>query len=109
MKFNLFWIRVQRVLKIRMLGMGQLARHLQISEETLRNWIYWQNIPDVLIACSISELLGVSVEYLVTGEEVRSEKSSLGPEILDLIQNFKLLGEDDRKMIIEIINMFRNR
>jgi len=51
----------------------------------------------------------VSEEYLVTGEENSREKSSLWPEIRSLVQNFKLLREDDRKMITAIMQLFKNR
>ena len=57
----------------------------------------------------IAQALRVSVEYLVTGEELTPSRLSHGPEIRDLIQNFKLLSEDDRKIVIAIIQLLRNR
>jgi len=53
--------------------------------------------------------LGVSVEYLVTGEDNHPDKSSLGPEIRSLVQNFKLLDEVDRKMVTSIVTLFKNK
>jgi len=38
-------------------------------------------MPSASAAVKIARALGVSVEYLVTGEENRPNKSSLGPEI----------------------------
>jgi hypothetical protein len=49
------------------------------------------------------------VEYLVTGEENIIDKPSLGPEILELIQNYKNLSKDDRKMIIAIIQLYKKK
>jgi hypothetical protein len=49
------------------------------------------------------------VEYLVIGEENSMDKSALGPEIRGLIQNYKLLSEDDRKMIIAIIQLYKKK
>jgi len=66
-------------------------------------------VPSVDAAFKIARALGVSVEYLVTGEENPVDKSSLGPEIRGLIQNYKLLCEDDRKMIIAIIQLYKNK
>ena len=56
-----------------------------------------ERIPTADVAVKIAKALGVSIEYLVTGEENQQEKPPIGPEIRALIQNFKLLSENDRK------------
>ena len=66
-------------------------------------------MPSADAAVKIARALGVSVEYLVTGEEKRPDKSSMGPEIRLLIQNFKILNKDDRKMVTGIMQLFKNR
>ena len=88
----------------------ELAVATKISRHTLDNYLnVRQRMPTADVAVKIARALGVSVEYLVTGEEGRKDKSSLGPEIRSLVQNFKLLNEDDRKMITSIIQLFKNR
>ena len=69
MKYNLFWIRVQKILKMQQKTMVHLAQYLGIDNETMRSWIYWNHIPNVVVACRISEFTRVSVEYLVGGKE----------------------------------------
>ena len=87
----------------------ELAQITGISRHTLDNYLnVRENMPTADVAVKIAKALGVSVEYLVTGEESQQEKSALGTEARVLIQNFKLLGEDDRKMIIAIIQLFKN-
>jgi transcriptional regulator with XRE-family HTH domain len=66
-------------------------------------------MPSAAVAVKIARALGVSVDYLVTGEEISSAKSSLGPEIWDLVQNFKQLSEDDRNLVISIVQLLGNR
>jgi len=56
-----------------------------------------------LCAVKITQAPGVTVEYLVTGDETTPVRVSHGPEIKELIQDFKLLNKDDRKMIKDII------
>lgn len=81
-----------------------------ISRHTLDNYLnVRERIPTADVAVKIARALGVSVEYLVTGDENNPDKSSVGPEIRSLVQNFKLLNEDDRKMIISIIQLFKNK
>ena len=88
----------------------ELAALSGISKHTLDNYLCVRGyMPSADAAVKIARTLGVSVEYLVTGEENSQDKSSLGPEIRSLVQNFKLLSEDDRKMITGIMQLFKNR
>jgi transcriptional regulator with XRE-family HTH domain len=88
----------------------ELAAVSKISKHTLDNYLSVRGyMPSADVAVKIANALGVSVEYLVTGEENNPDKSSMGPEIRSLVQNFKLLSEDDRKMITGIMQLFKNR
>ena len=88
----------------------ELAVQSGISKSTIDNYLSIRGyMPSAEAAVKIASALGVSVEYLVTGRENHSDNSSLGPEIRSLVQNFKLLDEHDRKMIIAIMQLFKNR
>jgi transcriptional regulator with XRE-family HTH domain len=88
----------------------ELATMTGISKNTLNNYLNSRRYtPSAEIAVKIAKALNVSVEYLVTGEELTTARSSFGPEIRDLIQNFKLLNVDDRQLIVSIIQILRNR
>ena len=87
----------------------ELAEITGISRYTLGNYLsVRERIPTADIAVKIAKALGVSVEYLVTGEN-SIEKPSLGPEINGLIRNYKLLSIEDRKIIIAIMQLFVNK
>ena len=87
----------------------ELASISGISKHTLDNYLNVRGyMPSADVAVKIARALGVSVEYLVTGEE-NVNKSSLGPEIRSLIQNFKLLNENDRKMVTSIMQLFKKK
>ena len=88
----------------------ELAEITGISRHTLDNYLnVRKRMPTADVAVKIAGVLGVSVEYLVTGEENRPDKYSLGPEIRSLIQNFKSLNEEDRKMVTAITQLYKNR
>ena len=88
----------------------ELAGLTGISRHTLDNYLNVRgHMPTADAAVKIARALGVSVEYLVTGEEKRPDKSSMGPEIRALVQNFKSLNEADRKMILAIMQLYKNR
>jgi len=88
----------------------ELAALSGISKHTLDNYLNVREyMPSADAAVKIARALGVSVEYLVTGEENRLDKSSMGPEIRSLVHNFKQLNEDDRKMVTGIMQLFKNK
>jgi transcriptional regulator with XRE-family HTH domain len=81
-----------------------------ISRHTISNYLsVRERIPTADVAVKIAKALGVSVEYLVTGEENHLEKPLIGTEIHALIQNYKLLRENDRKMVIAITQLYKNQ
>jgi transcriptional regulator with XRE-family HTH domain len=88
----------------------ELSEITGISRHTIGNYLsVRERKPTADVAVKIAKALGVSVEYLVTGEEDQLEKPVLGPEIRALIQNFKLLHENDRKMVIAITQLYNNQ
>ena len=88
----------------------ELAALTGISKHTLDNYLNLRDrIPTADVAVKIAKALGVSVEYLVTGEERQPDNSSLKPEIRELIRDLKQLGKDDREMIHGIIQLYKNR
>jgi transcriptional regulator with XRE-family HTH domain len=88
----------------------ELARLSGISRHTLDNYLNVRgHIPSADIAVKIARALGVSVEYLVTGEETSREKAGLDREPLALPEDSRLLSESDRRLIYGIVQLFCNQ
>jgi transcriptional regulator with XRE-family HTH domain len=88
----------------------ELAAITGISRHTLDNYLNMRKrMPTADVAVKIAQALGVSVEYLVTGRETEPDKSTFGRDIRILSQNFRLLSENDRKMLISIAQLFKNQ
>lgn len=64
-----FWSNVKALLKGRKATQDWLASECNVSSGTLKNQVARNILPSVDIALRIACALGVSVEYLVTGEE----------------------------------------
>jgi transcriptional regulator with XRE-family HTH domain len=80
-----------------------------LSRHTIDNYLNVRgHIPTAENAVKIAQVLDVSVEYLVTGQEKPPGKSPMSPEIVDLIQTVKQLDENDRKMLYGIAQLFKN-
>ena len=88
----------------------ELALKTGISRHTLDNYLnVRKNMPTADVAVKIAKVLGVTVEYLITGEENQTEKFMHGSKTRALIQNFNLLSENDQKMIIAITQLIKNQ
>jgi transcriptional regulator with XRE-family HTH domain len=88
----------------------ELADITGISRHTLDNYLnVRERMPTADVAVKIAQALGVSVEYLVLGEESKQENPSFSAEIRLLVQNYKQLNENDRRMVIAIMQLYKNQ
>ena len=88
----------------------ELAATTGISRKTLDNYLNSREyMPPADVAVKIAQVLGVTVEYLVTGDDFSQYRSSFGTEIKELIQNFKNLSKYDRKIVISMMQLLKNR
>ncbi|MDR2759301.1 MAG: helix-turn-helix domain-containing protein [Spirochaetaceae bacterium] len=100
-------------LKSELVYQGMLVKELAllsgVSRHTLDNYLNIRgHIPSADIAVKIARAMGVSVEYLVTGEEISREKmQDHDPQVL--LEHIKLLNENDRRLIYDIIRLFCNQ
>lgn len=95
---------------------GMLVKELSalsgINRRTIDNYLSTHNCtPSVEAAVSIAQTLGVSVEYLVTGEEPQRDKpiSSLSPVVRSIIHVTCQLAPRDRIMVLDIAKLLKNR
>jgi transcriptional regulator with XRE-family HTH domain len=82
----------------------ELAKLSGIKKQTIDSYLRENNyIPSAVAAVNIARALGVSVEYLVMGEEIQKGKSlsSLHHELRPLIQSLEQLNREDRKIVID--------
>ena len=64
-----FWTRVKQQVKAHRYSQKRLADYIEVPVQTLWGWIHYNRIPDAETACCIAEALGVTVEYLVRGND----------------------------------------
>lgn len=65
-----FWKRVKFLLKDKNINQQDIAGTLDMRPDTFSKWVQKDRLPDAEETYKIAEALGVSVEYLVTGNEV---------------------------------------
>jgi len=64
-----FWKSVNSLIKSQKTKQESVASLCNISYQTFRGWVARKTFPSADEACRIAKVLGVSVEYLVTGED----------------------------------------
>ena len=72
-----FWKRTNKLIKDKNSKQENIAQECDIPYQTFRSWVTRQTFPDALQAYKIAQALGVSVEYLVTGEDTSPYKQEL--------------------------------
>jgi transcriptional regulator with XRE-family HTH domain len=100
-------------LKTELVYTGLLVKELSaqsgISHHTINNYLSTNNcIPTAENAVKIAQVLGVTVEYLVTGQENPQKKKTLSPDIDAFVHLIKQLDENDRKMIYGIAQLYKS-
>jgi transcriptional regulator with XRE-family HTH domain len=88
----------------------ELAAQTGLKKHTIDNYLSVRGrMPAADAAVLIARALGVTVEYLVTGEENYPDNSPMKPEIRELMKDLKQLSKDDREIIYGIIQLYKDR
>lgn len=77
----LFWDRVDSALKTCELSVSELWRLAEINQNTAKGWRTTNRYPDAESLLKIAQVLKVSVEWLMTGEELAFNDEYDGREI----------------------------
>jgi transcriptional regulator with XRE-family HTH domain len=79
--------------------------HGEVSRDSYNGWKKRQGLPRADYVIKIAAALGVTVEYLVTGES----PEGLPPETLSLARKIAALPSEDREEILALIGIKRAR
>lgn len=98
-----FWRRVDEELEYKGINRTYLAKECGFSLTNIGQGIKLGSTPSAETAVKIAKVLGVTVEYLVTGEEDYSLKQ-INPEINMIIHDLRHLSEADLVIAKGIVN-----
>ena len=84
----------------------ELASRAGLNPSSISNYLRENSsVPSADVAVKIARALGVSVEYLVTGDaEVSGVSRNYPPEIIHLADSLSHMAERDRNLVAAIIN-----
>lgn len=86
---DLFWERVKELLRIKNQNQKWLSENCDVSLPTLHNQISRKIIPGTIQCVKIAQALDTSVEYLVTGQDIKIENPVAKQKIQELLEIFK--------------------
>ena len=69
-----FWKRVCDEIKIRKMSRKKFAENINVPYNTFKSWLYYERSVEVGTAHDIATALGVSLDYLITGTDVKGKK-----------------------------------
>ena len=103
-----FWERVEQLLDEKGITKKTLSTDAGFDPSNISKGLKKNNIPSADTAVKIAEILGVSVEYLVTGKNNYGSKShdieESNPKYLSLINELKSLPSNKLDLIINLIS-----
>jgi transcriptional regulator with XRE-family HTH domain len=90
----------------------ELSAQTGISRHTLDNYLNTHNaLPNAEAAVKIAQALGVTVEYLVTGQEGKQGKPHppLAPDLRLLVEMVRKLSPKSRKLAVKLVKVLKEQ
>lgn len=92
-------------MKEKKITQDKLAKALNITQSTIATWKQRGTMPPTEFIPKICEILGVSYEYILTGQE---NKAAYTREENDLIKKYRKANDTGRKKIMEYAEEMKN-
>jgi transcriptional regulator with XRE-family HTH domain len=89
-----------------------LASLSGVNRRTIDNYLSTHHsIPTADAAVCIAQVLGVSVEYLITGHESFQDKmiSSFSPDLRLILKITEQLDKEDREIVLNMVKLLKKR
>lgn len=86
---NSFWIRVNKLIKVKKLKQETVAEIIHVSHASLRGWSYRKVYPDLIDIYHLAQVLDTSIDYLIFGTDEPPQNnifSVLGKKVYELLE-----------------------
>lgn len=100
-----FALRVNEILDNKGLKRAALVKELGIPEATVRSWFNRGSLPSVDLGFKVAQFLGVSVAYLLTGNESTIIKKNHESALLCKISK---LSDEQKRAVEAVVDSFLN-
>ena len=100
--------RIFGILAQKGLSQKEFSNNIEVNEKTVSAWKKNNSLPPVDKISKISEFLGVSITYLITGAEDETNISLDGDEEL-LLSYFRGLNDKDKGIVLGEAKLLSNK
>ena len=87
----------------------ELAKLLNVQQTTVSKWEVGRATPDYPVLIKLAELFDVSIDYLLGADEHRKEPDALTTEERKLLEGYREIDSDARKLVMQTIEMLQKR
>jgi len=95
-----FQERFETLLKAKSISQKELAERIGIRRPLISEWKRNKSFPYADVAVKISKILGVSVEYMITG----TDATGLSQDERELVEKFKNISKENKKIVRTLID-----
>ncbi len=81
-------IRLQKIMKEKKLSLRELSRHIEVAPSVISGWLKGNSPTDLILIKNLSEHLGVSFSWLLTGEYEKGTSLPSMSELFEEVQYF---------------------
>ena len=99
-----FWTKACHLMEEGKIRQVDLARAVGCPKGTVFAWIKRDTLPQADYALKIADMLGVSVRYLVTGED----EGELSPREKELLRVCSILSQDKFEAVMKVATVMRD-
>lgn len=95
--------RIFEQIKQKGINQKEFAHQIGVNEKTFSAWKVKNTLPSADKISVISDLLNVSIEYLLTGEDPTAPQNTADRELLELIENLSSEEREKAKTFIRFM------
>lgn len=103
-----FWKNIANELEYQNISRKELAQKADFAVSGISLGISNNSVPSADVAVRIAKVLGVSVEYLVTGKDSAQEKP-LSPQLNRLFSNLQKIDSYDAQSVNLLVERILNK
>lgn len=96
---------VSTLLELKNLRKSDIVNTLGISDSTVRSWWGKDSLPSIEVGYKVAKYLGVTVEYLLTGEDSKEKEAKNAPKKDTLTEKIGQLTEAQREEIEDLVDV----
>lgn len=94
---------LKAILEYKDMTVKELASLTGISDRSIGNYLNSrESMPPADYACRIAKILNTSVEFLVTGEDIKIEENKISESLLKIIASFSKMQSDDQDLLTKL-------